>query len=356
MIPPRYYSDCRYFRGDIPCKPHKETGVHCLDCEQYYPIDGHILIIKLGAAGDVIRTTPLLTKIKQQFPTKQMWWITHFPELVPEIVDKVLNFSHESLITLQSIEFDLVINLDKDCYACSFASNLKSKEKYGFVMKNGKPSPANYLAEHKFLTGLFDDMSKSNSKSYLEEIFEICGWQFSGEEYIIDCEHFQWDIKSDGKVIIGLNTGCGSRWTSRLWKNDYWIELARILKANDFFPILLGGEIEDEKNSMIADKSGIYYPGYFPLYRFISLVNQCSIVVTAVTMSLHIAIALRKNVVVMNNIFNKNEFELYGRGVIIEPEQECKCYFSPTCRNDDYFCMDSIYPTAIFDAIKTLRI
>ena len=56
--------DCRFFRGDVPCKPHKQHGVHCSECKYYEKIDKNILIIKLGAIGDVIRTTPLLRRLK----------------------------------------------------------------------------------------------------------------------------------------------------------------------------------------------------------------------------------------------------------------------------------------------------
>ncbi|MEK6566078.1 MAG: hypothetical protein AABZ41_05160, partial [Bacteroidota bacterium] len=71
MIPLK--TDCRHFRGDIPCKPHKQFGVHCIDeegkdCIHYDRVDKKILIIKLGAVGDVIRTTPLLHKIKETSP------------------------------------------------------------------------------------------------------------------------------------------------------------------------------------------------------------------------------------------------------------------------------------------------
>ena len=44
-------------------------------------------------------------------------------------------------------------------------------------------------------------------------------------------------------------------------------------------------------------------------------------------MALHIAIGLSKHVVLLNNIFNKNEFHLYGKGKIIEPAVNCiGCY------------------------------
>jgi dTDP-4-dehydrorhamnose 3,5-epimerase len=53
--------DCRSFRGDVPCKPHKLYGVHCVDknghsCQYYEKIDKRILIIKIGAVGRLLNT------------------------------------------------------------------------------------------------------------------------------------------------------------------------------------------------------------------------------------------------------------------------------------------------------------
>ncbi len=60
---------------------------------------------------------------------------------------------------------------------------------------------------------------------------------------------------------------------------------------------------------------------------FINLVSNMDLVVTAVTMAMHITLGLEKKIVLFNNIFNKNEFELYGLGEIIEPENKCTCFF-----------------------------
>ncbi len=333
--------------------PHKEFGVHCSQCEHFLPKEKHLLVIKLGAAGDVIRTTALLRRIRKQYPDLLVWWLTYSPEIVPAIVDKVLPFSLESEIVLRETEFDVLINLDKDLQACALAKGIKAKSKFGFTLKNGRPAPANQLAEHKFLTGLFDDVNKANTKSYLEEIFEIAGWEFSGEEYILDCDRsVPWDIPSGGKKIIGLNTGCGDRWVSRMWSDGNWIELIKRLQKVGYFPMLLGGKQEHAKNSQFAQSTNSFYTGYFSLKEFISLVDKCSLVVSAVTMGMHIAIGLKKPLVLMNNIFNPNEFELYGRGEIVQPAKQCKCFFSPKCKNEEYCCMDHLSPDSIFDAIE----
>jgi heptosyltransferase-2 len=80
--------DCRWFRGDVPCKPHKQFGVHCVDeqgrsCEHYDRLTSRILIIKLGAIGDVIRTTPLLHRLKHEFPQHRSGGLRYSEVTIP---------------------------------------------------------------------------------------------------------------------------------------------------------------------------------------------------------------------------------------------------------------------------------
>ena len=73
-----YRPDCLHFRGHVPCRPHKEHGVHCDGCPHLRRRRGRILLIKLGAAGDVIRTTPLLEPLGKEYPDHALTWITDF--------------------------------------------------------------------------------------------------------------------------------------------------------------------------------------------------------------------------------------------------------------------------------------
>jgi heptosyltransferase-2 len=351
-------TDCRWFRGDIPCRPHKLEGVHCVDpagrdCPHFEPQDSQILIIKLGAIGDVIRTTPLLHRLRRLHPRARIWWLTLFPDVVPAMVDVVLPFTAQSVAALQAVRFDTLLNLDKDREACALAASLNARVKKGFTLSNGKPAPIDADAVPKFMTGLFDDLNKANTKSYVEEIFEICGLSFAGERYMLDNfarEGYTWKLP-EKKWIVGLNTGCGGRWISRLWSEKNWIRLAKRLKTAGCVPLLLGGEQEHARNRRIAAQSGARYLGHFPLHQFINLVDQCDLVVTAVTMAMHITIGLNKKIVLFNNIFNRHEFELYGLGEILEPEFDCPCYFSPVCPND---CMQYIRPDRVFETCMRL--
>ncbi|MEK6650269.1 MAG: glycosyltransferase family 9 protein, partial [Bacteroidota bacterium] len=339
---------------DIPCKPHKQHGVHCENCTYYDPVDKNILIIKLGAIGDVIRTTPLLHRLKREFPHAKVWWLTLTPEMLPEAVDVRMKFTLENIVALRSVKFDVLYNLDKDREACALALQVAADVKKGFILKDGKCAPADKNAEAKFFTGVFDDLNKANTKSYPQEIFEICGFKFEGERYILPHEQWidkRWKLNAKKKVV-GFNTGCGGRWTSRLWADENWAVLARALGKAGYEVVLLGGAQEDAKNRALAKRSGAKYLGHFPLREFSSLVNACDLVVTSVTMAMHITIGLGKRIILFNNIFNRYEFELYGLGEIVEPAQPCQCFYRPACINRSYRCMEHLSVATVHAAVQ----
>jgi ADP-heptose:LPS heptosyltransferase len=358
--------DCLLFKGDIPCEPHKRFKVHCFDgkgniCKYYKKTNSKILIIKLGALGDVIRTTPIITRLKYIYADAAIYWLTLTPEILPDVeVDVKLNYDFKALVTILATDFDLCLNFDKGLESCALTNLVSAKVKKGFYLNEGKPAPIDKDAQHKFLTGIFDDVSQMNTKHYVEEIMEIAGFgEFRNEPYILDNAEkgkHKWNIDKSKKVV-GLNTGCGGRWPSRLWPEKYWQKLAERLLENGCEVILLGGEQEETKNQRIAELSGAKYFGYFPLKVFIDEVYNCEIVVTQVTMTLHIAIALSKKVVLMNNIFNRNEFYLYGMGEIIEPPTECECYYLPNCLREiegRKHCMKEISVDRIYKSVIRL--
>jgi hypothetical protein len=65
----------------------------------------------------------------------------------------------------------------------------------------------------------------------------------------------------------------------------------------------------------------------------------------------YITIGRGKKVVLFNNVFNKNEFELYGLGEILEPDFDCTCFYSPTCPNN---CMQYLNVDRVLKAVQRL--
>lgn len=354
--------DCKHFRGGIPCKPNKESNQICSTCNTYEPIQTRILIIKLGAIGDVIRTTPLLTRFKKEYPNCHISWLTQSPAVLPkDLVDQIYTPDFLSFYAIKQFKYDIAINLDKEVEACALLAEVDAKTKYGFTWNNNHIDAATPNSEHKLVTGLFDNISKENKKNYLHEIFEICHLDFQGEPYKLNYNTnlaSKWNSireHAGGKKIIGLNTGCGIRWQTRLWPQENWVELIKRLQAENLYPIVLGGKDEDDVNSYYVQATGCFYPGHFQLDEFIALVSHCDTIVTTVSMMMHIAIGLEKKMVLFNNIFNKYEFELYGNGVIVEPSTGCDCYYGNTCKRERH-CMKDITVDEVFSQIIALSV
>jgi len=98
----------------------------------------------------------------------------------------------------------------------------------------------------------------------------------------------------------------------------------------------------------------VEYVGHYPLREFVALLDRCDLIVTGVTMAMHLTIALGKKIILFNNIFNRNEFDLYGLGEVIEPAKPCQCFYSPTCVNSEYRCMEHLAVSSVVDVCSRL--
>ena len=185
--------DCVHFNGEIPCKYHKQFSKTC-PCEYYLKAGKRILIIKLGAVGDVIRTTPLLRRLKKVYPNCEITWVSRTPEILPAMVDVPIGLASQDILGLMADKFDLLLNLDKEKPACALAKLVKAKIKKGFTLRNGKCAPLNKEAEHKFLTGLDDGLNRANRLAYPEEIFKLAGLDF----------RYGWSYLDNYFILVGL--------------------------------------------------------------------------------------------------------------------------------------------------------
>src|SRR5436853_6192896 len=88
----------------------------------------HLLIIKLGATGDVVRTTPLLRRF-----TGPVTWITAAKNVVmlEGIRENLRCVSWEQRQTVAEANYDLIINLEDTLEVAEFTSSLKFAKLFG---------------------------------------------------------------------------------------------------------------------------------------------------------------------------------------------------------------------------------
>ena len=128
------HTDCRHYRTTEPCEPHKETGTRCDGCAVYEPIAERILIVKLGAMGDVLRTTTCLEPLKQRYPASHITWVTH-ENAVPLLegnpwIDRILSVDGNYLEFVLAERFDLAIGPDTDTLSASITSLVRADIKH----------------------------------------------------------------------------------------------------------------------------------------------------------------------------------------------------------------------------------
>ena len=362
-------TDCRFFKGDRPCQPHKENGIKCDDCNYYQPIKSKILIIKLDAVGDVLRTTSVLKPLKKKYPDCYIEWCTRYNSLGlfknNSIVDEVITIEDDALSRIKAEEYEIVINLDTSKFSSAIAANAFTKEKVGFVLnKKGYVEPTSNAAQQWLEMSAFDDVKKANTKSYQQIMYEILELDLPVEPPVINisdkdrakiaAKDFVRNITSQ-KPVIGLNVGVGTKWPSKGWSFNSWHELIEKRGSDKYNLLLLGGPEETKIISQLAKeyKFLINTGCDNSLLEFAAIVGLCDLVITADTLALHIATALEKKIIALFGPTSANEIELYGKGIKLSSADGCKCYYKKYC-SEDLSCMEKITTEMVIEAIGSL--
>lgn len=359
--------ECRYFPGDRPCRFHKETGVMCPDCSHFSERGTSVLIVKLDALGDVLRTTSVLPALHRAYDPCYVTWVTSMAAMDlftgNDMVDEVLDSSGSAVPALMAREFDLVINPDASPASCAIASTARGRKKYGFVLSpEGYVVPLNAAAEGWLLMGSFDQLKRDNRKTYQQVLHDICELDSAGQHIVLNLT----DAESNNEAgmrrllesgsqtpIVGVNTGAGDRWQYKKWRVDGFIRLIdMLLEETGASVMLLGGTAERERNARIKSHFGARVADAWQesLRDFIREVDLCDVVVTGDTLALHVALGLKKRVVALFGPTSPYEVDVYGQGRKIVPALDCVCCYKPVCDNRPS-CMDAIDARDVFRAV-----
>jgi ADP-heptose:LPS heptosyltransferase len=362
-------TDCKFFPGDHPCIYNKNMGIMCNNCNYYITVNYKILIIKLDAIGDVLRTTSILQAVKNKYPNSNITWLTKSAakDIFKNnpLVDNLLFFEdpHLSLRLLTEV-FDLLLHPDTSPISAAIAAAARAKERKGFIMDNlGKVVPVDVRGIEWLEMGAFDQMKKANTKSYQQIVHEILDLDYKKGEIIINLDEREKNLRNkfyaDNHLdkydfIIGINTGASHRWRFKQWRHEGYKELISLLdKRKDTGVLLYGGIEEKEMNQNLKER----FPNVIDtgsknsLREFFALTDLADIMITGDTMALHAATALKKKVICLFGPTSSNEIEDYGRVKKIAPLMDCLVCYKQNC---DFVpnCMDSITADTIYKFIK----
>jgi heptosyltransferase-2 len=331
-----------------------------------------ILIVKLAAIGDVLRTTPLLSGLKRAYPQSHITWVTD-REALPLLkdnphLDRVLPFDYPSLLPLELETFDLVVGLEKEPRGAALTSKVRAAEKRGFGLgPEGSVYPLNRASEYAFFLGLSDDLKfHRNQKTYPELIFEAAELDYQKDEYLLFLSPEDRDFAGafarrvglkKGDTVVGLNTGAGDVFANKAWTMEGYLRLIEGLKPDRKIRVLLlGGPKEKDRNQRILRKAkgAVIDAGCEnTLGQFSALVDLCDLVVTGDTTALHLAVGLKKKVLAIFGPTCAQEIELYGRGEKIVSSLSCAPCYRRSCSVTPN-CMEAISAAEVIRKIRAV--
>jgi heptosyltransferase-2 len=302
-----------------------------------------VLIIKLGysetidpgigkvtSLGDVLRTTVIL----YPFVNDHVTWLVDeqaYPLLQEnQYIQRILPYDLSSVLQLQRERFDTVINLEKVPGVCALADSISAWRRYGFRFDEAHGVAEAYDGCEKVVSLCKDgDFKRTHKGSWQESLLQIVGAEWEGQEYILGYqprlqEHFD----------VGLNWAVGAKWTNKAWPAKRWDELK----------ILLTGKFSYSAQEGMDD-----------LYSYMDWINSCRLLITNDSLGLHIALALRKKVVVLYGPTNPNETHFYGRAEVLYPNTEYPCIpcLKRFC-DQEINCMEYISASAVMGAVTRL--
>jgi heptosyltransferase-2 len=362
--------DCRHVRWDRPCAPHKRHGKECATCDEYAPVRHRVLMVKLAATGDVLRTTAFLPAIHAAWPQAKVTWLTRKSAVGlfdgNPLVDEVL--ATDDAVTaarLATETFDVVLCPDADPDAAVLAAMAKGKERRGYVRDAGGrivplgPGAARWLA-----MGLSDRSKKANTQTYQHLVAEVLGLDPAAvREPILEpskgdsaeAAAFVRGLPGHGP-LVGLNTGAGGRWAYKQWTRAHQQTFLRLATDAGLRVLLLGGpdEVATHKELLAAAAGRPVFDGgnHNSYGRFAALIDQCRAVVTSDSLAVHCAAARKVPAIVRFGPTSAAEIEVYGRGSKIVPKGlDCLCCYLPRCDRVPH-CQALIEPAVVLAAVQ----
>jgi ADP-heptose:LPS heptosyltransferase len=310
-----------------------------------------ILLIKLGALGDVVNTFPLANLLKKRLSARIHWLVAPLSfQLVAghESVDRATLFETRSGIhallrqikALRAGSYDLVLDLQRILKSSLLCSAARGRRKLGFDRQRCKE-----------LTWLFPFERIKPSDPQAHMIHQYLGF---ARHLGIQDNTIEWGIQGCGRLPDGLPSefvvlNIGATKPANRWTVEGFSILARLIHEQHRLPCVLTGGPADapmahsiQRQSCDAVCNTV---GRTTLKELACILEQARVVVTCDTGPMHLAVALGTRVVAL---FGPSDHRRTGpfRGRVVRAGVDCAPCSKKEC--SDPMCMSLIRAEDVF--------
>lgn len=314
-----------------------------------------ILILKVGALGDVVRTTYFLPGIRKRYNEEvEIFWITskNAYDLLKnnEYIDKILFIENkEDIEKIKEITFDWIISLEDEEELYNYISEVSYKKLSGVYKEDNILKYTDDLKQW-FDMGLLskygkekaDQLKKINNLSHTEIFSKGLNIEIK-EPYFFGDNLLENKIKNEIKKIknykiIGLNLNAGKRWPSKSLNTDEAKKLIKVLVENKSnFLIVLGGKENYERNKLLMKglekENNIFLIKPVEVLEFAAIIKNLNLLITSDTLALHLAIAQGVRTISYYAPTSAAEIDTFGKGDKIVSDKDDYCTYKPFVDN-----------------------
>lgn len=332
-------------------------------------IPERILIVLLGAIGDVVRALPLLGRIRRGFPSAHIAWAVE-PKSAPILehhpwLDEMILYQRDRaplsvapfIRRVRAGRFDLVLDLQRILKSGVVSMLSGAPDRIGFHPHNTKE------LNHLFSTRYVEPQPEISLKLLQYQAFgEALGLASAPIEFGLEATEEERArahelLKDAPRPLLGVILG--SSWPSRIYFSEHVAAAIRGLakdEAGGFFPVLLGGPGEaalaGEAMRQIGAARALNLAGKTSLRDLIAIFPHCDAAFGPDSGPMHIAAAVGCPVVSLwgataperSAPWGFADFALIGE----VPCHPCYLRQCPVGRE----CMHRIAPTSVIDAVR----
>lgn len=318
-----------------------------------------VLIIKLGAIGDVVHTTVISSAIKQLYPEVEVHFLT-VPSMVPLLenhphIDKVIEWNPKYRKSFK--------------YLLEVASQGR-KEKYDVIFNMTRALRNIVLSSLMFPKQV---VGKQNfGKSWVEEYF------LTAKAIIKDLrlpERLYLSVNHDSRQKIDeflssynapyyLLFPAGSsdkHRQGRIWGMDSWKELTSALKSLGG-TVFVSGSSEEFEEHLVIDNA-LVVSGQHSLMETLALMERADYVISGDSGPAHLASALGTATIALCGSTSPDKIKPFGKnGFAIPSPNECRFCWAKKCKFLDDSgekispCMKAITPNMVVEKIKEIAL
>jgi len=347
----------------------------------------NILIIALSGIGDALMFTPSLEKLSKEIPTAEIDALVMFKgvkdiyDKLPQI-SKVRYYDFLNSSKLKSLSYIFKLRNKYDATINVYPSNRREYNLISRVIGAEKRLAIKYLRKDFLNFGFLNNVRhpENDNLHNVEENILLCEkltgkklnhvpalkLNLRNDDIAFANNFFKSKSISNSDIVIGFHPGCATlkNHEKRRWEAEKFAELGKKLIHDYNAKVLLFGGSDEQnlKNIIFAkiDSQNVYSVNAQSLSNSAAVMQRCNLFITNDSSLMHVAAALKLNIVAIIGPTNKNYIYPWQTNYkIASIDLDCSpCfYYSPkplTCSRSDvkFKCIKELSVDLVYEKAK----